>query len=79
MNELAHSQAPADATEQANPIVLALLASSAVVLALLALVFWPTRSWTAPPRPKLTAPIVFDEFVNGPTPPVTPSSISSAN
>lgn len=38
--------------------------SSALVVALAVLAFWPARRWTPPPRPPLRAPIVFDELVS---------------
>jgi hypothetical protein len=47
---------------------------SALVIALLVvaglglLALWPTPAWAPPLRPRLSAPIVFDEFVNPPSP-----------
>jgi hypothetical protein len=53
----------------------ALFISSAVVLALAAIAFWPTKRWAPPPRPALQAPIVFDELVSHPPPPSVPRAI----
>lgn len=47
----------------------ALWISSALLLALGALAFWPASRWTPPRRPPLRAPIVFDELVNRAPPP----------
>ena len=48
--------------------------SVAVTLALAALAFWPARAWAPPLRPTLKGPMVFDEFVNAPTPPAAVSA-----
>jgi hypothetical protein len=67
MNEQAiHPSAPLDQTELQSTVVLALLVSVAFAAVLAALVFWPNSAWVPPQRPGLTAPIVFDEFVNLP-------------
>jgi len=39
-----------------------------VTVVLAALAFWPKKAWVPPRRPGLTAPVVFDEFVNPPPP-----------
>lgn len=51
----------------------ALLLSSAVMLALGAIAFWPVKRWVPPARSPLQAPIVFDELVSHPPPPGVPS------
>ena len=47
----------------------ALWISSALLLALTVLAFWPAPRWTPPPRPPLRSPVVFDELVSQSPPP----------
>lgn len=47
----------------------ALFLTALVIVCLSALAFWPAKTWAPPLRPRLSAPIVFDEFVNPPPPP----------
>ena len=42
----------------------ALFLTVLVTAALSALAFWPSKAWSPPRRPGISAPIVFDEFVN---------------
>jgi hypothetical protein len=42
----------------------ALFLTALVIIGLGALAFWPSKEWAPPRRPGISAPIVFDEFVN---------------
>jgi hypothetical protein len=67
MTEVAETAARSGASQsmgRGSALLIALL----VTFVLGALAFWPKRAWSPPPRPALHAPIVFDEFVNPPTP-----------
>jgi len=46
----------------------ALFLTLLVVAGLSALAFWPRGGFAPPRRPPISAPIVFDEFVNAPPP-----------